>query len=123
MAYQACVALDFDATLHPYTDGWQGTIPADEPPTPGALDFAQALHARGYRIVVHTCRATSLEGRVAVADWLTRHGFGSLVDEVTHEKPQAVAYVDDRAIPFDGDWPAVLATVDGLTRPMQKVRP
>lgn len=57
------VALDFDGVLHPYTRGWTGYVPDDEPPMPGALEFVQ---------------------------------------------PKAVAYVDDRAVPFTGSWDDVL---------------
>ena len=108
------VAVDFDGVLHPYTDGWVGSTPADEPPTPGAREFLEALAANGYVVVVFSTRCDHPEGLDGTVGWLDRHGLLHFVDRVTHEKPAAVAYVDDRAVPFAGDWEAVRAGVERL---------
>jgi hypothetical protein len=95
------VAVDFDGVLHSYRRGWTGTDPED-PPVPGAEAFVRRLQDRGWVVVVHTARATNPNGVAAVHQWLQLHGFPRL--HVTAQKPTAAAYVDDRAVRFDGDW-------------------
>ena len=109
------VSLDFDATLHPYTDGWVGSHPTDEPPTPGAEEFCQRAVARGFRLVVSSCRADHEEGKRGIVIWLEKYGLLRYVSEVTHLKPVAVAYVDDRSVVFRGSWGDVLTDVESLS--------
>lgn len=94
------VAIDFDGVLHPYTDGWTGSTPADERPTPGAREFINKLRGEGYRIVVFSTRCDHAEGLAGVKSWLRRNEMDGLIDDVTCQKPAAVAYVDDRAVRF-----------------------
>jgi hypothetical protein len=109
------VAVDFDATLHPYTDGWVGSTPADEAPILGARDFLANLKiTHGYHVVVFSTRANHDEGKVGIENWLIRYGLDRYVDNVTCNKPPAFAYVDDRAVPFQGDWIATMAGVIAL---------
>jgi len=98
------VAVDFDGVLHPYTDGYTGPIPADEPPSPGAHLFLEDLTDQGYRVVVYSARAASVVGKRAIHDWLLKHGLARHVSDISSFKPVAVAYVDDRAVRFDGDF-------------------
>lgn len=108
------IAVDFDGTLHPYTVGWVASVPEPEAPIVGAYDFLVNLHALGYRIVVFSCRADHPEGKQGIEDWLHDYGLGAYVDEVTHLKPPAIAYVDDRALTFDGsNWSEI---TDGIGR-------
>lgn len=99
------VAIDFDATLHLYRNGWTGYEP-DEPPVEGALEFVRWLLANGYEPVVHTYRARTAHGKAATERWLAQHGFPVL--PVVYEKPPAVLYVDDRGFRFAGDFKPVM---------------
>lgn len=108
------VAVDFDGTLHPYTDGWTGILPADEPPNPLAVEFLKMCKTRGWDVIVFSCRASEWEGAEGIAQWIGRHGLAPFVTSITHEKPVAFAYVDDRAVPFRGDWLASFARVEQL---------
>lgn len=108
------VALDFDGTLHPYTDGWLGIVPTDEPPNPGAVEFLKMCKTRGWDVIVFSCRASELEGREGIVDWINAHGLYELITGVTHEKPVAFAYVDDRGVAFRGDWLTSFARVEQL---------
>jgi hypothetical protein len=47
---------------------------------------------------VSSCRADHPEGLAGIWNWLAKYGLRQLVDDVTHLKPPAVAYVDDRAV-------------------------
>ncbi|HYE93919.1 MAG TPA: hypothetical protein VEA38_23010 [Terriglobales bacterium] len=100
------IALDFDGVLHPYTRGWTGPVPDDEPPTYGAVAAVQRIKNEGYRVSIFTCRALTADGRAGVIAWCKRYGIEA--DEVTAIKPHAVLYVDDRAIRFEGNWSQVV---------------
>jgi len=94
------IGLDFDGTIHTY-DRWTGVEPTGEP-TPYAVEFVRALVAAGVEVVISTCRAAEPGGQQAVEVWLDKHEFPTVT--VTSEKPQAVAYIDDRAVPYRGTW-------------------
>ncbi len=49
-----------------------------------------------------------------MAHWLRKHGIE--VDEVCEHKPPAVVYVDDRAVPFRGDWDQVIVDIRNFRR-------
>ena len=110
------IAVDFDGVLHPYTDGWLGSVPADEPPIPGALRFLGDLQEQGYEVIVFSTRADHPEGLDGIYAWLAEYGLDTYVKHVTHVKPPAIAYVDDRAVPFTGSWGAVIDGIDRLSR-------
>lgn len=106
------IAIDFDGTLHPYTKHWIGSTPDDELPLPGAWDAVRDLQALGYRIVIFSVRADHPEGLAGIAAWLTKHGFTGC--EITHLKPPAIAYIEDRAVGFRGDWHAAVEEALGI---------
>lgn len=99
------IAVDFDGVIHQYSRGWQdGSI--YDPPVEGALESLERLHRR-YKVVIFTTRVNpDMPGGHAqlkrVIDWLEDNGFreGVHFDEVTHAKPPAVVYIDDRALRF-----------------------
>lgn len=107
------ICLDFDGVLHSYVSGWQGETAIPDPPIHGTDRAVERLRAR-YRVVVHSARCRTEEGREAVQRWLEHHGI--TVDEVCEHKPPATAYVDDRGVRFDGDWEAVMAALDEMRR-------
>lgn len=104
------VAIDFDATLCEYTT-WTGVQPTGQPIT-GAVAFVRWLLQQHALPVVYSCRAAAPGGKKAISDWLAHHGFPPLI--VTAEKVRAVGYVDDRAVPFAGDWDEVKSSLRKL---------
>lgn len=101
--YVPTVCVDFNGVIDTYT-GWRnGEM---YPPREGAADFLFRLMQAGYRVVI----LTTIEPQ-KVWDWLDYYEIGGMADEVTNVKPPAVAYVDDRAICFRGDFEATLAEV------------
>lgn len=98
------ISIDFDGVIMDYSAGWTGYRP-EGPPVPGAVEFVDQLVAEGYEVVVSSCRAYTDIGRRGITEWLAHHGFPRL--EVTHEKPHAVAYIDDRGHRFEGDFAAL----------------
>lgn len=69
-------------------------------PIPGAQEALSRLRDAGWVIVLHTARHFNY-WQVTV-DWLARHGF--LYDQIVFGKPPARFYIDDRAVPFRGNW-------------------
>lgn len=98
------IVLDFDGVLHSYTSGWKGAEAIPDPPTPGAQDFVRSLQDAGYTVVICSTRAESPEGADAMAAWLYANDFPDFLG-LTHGKPPALVYLDDRALRFDGEWP------------------
>lgn len=74
----------------------------------GAIDALQSLYGLGgrYRIIVHSCRCLSPGGEEDIWAWLHSWGVDHCVHAVTALKPDAVAYVDDKAVAFGGAWDA-----------------
>jgi hypothetical protein len=102
------ICLDFDGVLHSYRSGWCGAEIIPDPPIHRTREAIERLREQ-YRIVVHSSRCHTLEGRRAVEAWLQKHGI--VVDEVCEHKPPATVYVDDRAIRFRGDWDDVITEI------------
>ena len=105
------VVIDFDDTLVGYRKFPEGEW------IPGALDALRALRRRRYTIVIHSARANFEGGYEQIRDKLATAGFkesSRLKIHTNGPKPLGVAYVDDRAVAFDGDWPGALRKVRAL---------
>jgi hypothetical protein len=118
------LCLDFDGVIHSYDSGWKGADVIPDPPVPGALDFIEQalLH---FRVAIFSSRSHQPGGLDAMKKWLmghfgnhfaTRDGLPEAVRAVTMvndyiewplEKPAAMISIDDRALTFDGSWPAI----------------
>ncbi len=103
------VAVDFDGVLHSYVTPWSNEYTIPDPPVPGAIEWLQAMLAGGLDVVIFTTRGRTPAGRDAVHLWLAKHWPEAPQLQVTAEKPPALAYLDDRAIRFEGPgrWPTV----------------
>lgn len=102
-SYRKDVVIDLDGTLlenlREYKRFCFGA------PLPGAREAVDAIRAAGAKVLVHTARWP--DEHDSVAAHLAAHGIE--VDGVLCGKPPAVAYVDDKALRFSGDWAQVLA--------------
>ena len=96
------VVFDFDGVIHSYTSGWKGETNIPDPPVPGIQEALKEIHDAGYEVVVVSARCKTVLGRMAIENWLDMYGMTQEVDKVCKEKPPAIAYIDDRAICFDG---------------------
>lgn len=75
-----------------------------------------ALAAAGFRQVIYSCRADHPEGLAGIQWWLDKYDLAQYVAQVTHLKPHADAYIDDRGVEFTGaNWDGVLARIEVLT--------
>ena len=107
-AARRTICLDFDGVIHSYRSGWCGAEVIPDPPIHGTQEAIARLR-RQFRVVVHSARCGTDAGYEAVKAWLNRHRLE--VDDVCRYKPPAAIYVDDRAVPFRGDWQATIADI------------
>lgn len=96
------VVFDFDGVIHSYTSGWLGETTIPDPPVPGIREALKEIHGAGYEVVVVSTRCATAKGKGAIEAWLYNNGLREYIDKVCKEKPPAIAYIDDRAIYFDG---------------------
>lgn len=102
MTKQKTIGIDFDGTLCRKQKYGDGTI--HEVPNEKAAEVMTRLHEDGYRLVIFTTRLNpSFGGNITwksaqIAHWLLENGIP--FDEITNAKPEAMAYIDDRAIRF-----------------------
>lgn len=111
------LCLDFDGVVHSYTSGWKGARNIPDPPVEGALDFISGALHEGWDVVIHSSRARHWGGVSAMRAWLQKHagnqwdgpfqGFCEV--RFVRWKPSAVVTLDDRALTFTGQWPALAA--------------
>jgi len=119
MSHKPILCLDFDGVLHSYTSGWKGADVIPDPPVPGALAFLQRAVGH-FKVHVFSSRSNQPGGGKAMREWLGRwsvdpeYGLPHDADlsflsdiEWPIEKPAALVTIDDRALTFDGTWPAI----------------
>ena len=107
------VCVDFDGVLNTY-DGWQGEDKLFNPRL-GAREFLEALNNYPYEVVIFTTRDPE-----KVWKWLKTYGLDDLIAEVTNEKIGALAYVDDRAVRFNGDYDKTFEELHGFKAHWEK---
>lgn len=101
------VAVDFDFTL---------AVPAfindpDPEPMPGAREFLQRLQDEGFIVVIFSARSwagwPTTKYTHDMEQWLEKHRMP--YNEIAFSKPPALAYVDDKAVEFTGDFAEVIS--------------
>lgn len=98
------VCVDLDGVLAKYHT-WEGVGVIGDL-LPGAKNFLEELHRRGWEILIHTTRLSPVVNpehdpatlKRHVKDWLDIHGMPYDRLHTEAGKPIAFAYVDDRAI-------------------------
>lgn len=103
------LAVDFDGVLHAYTSPWTKPEEIHDGPVPGAVQFLCAARER-FEVVICSVRAETPQGREAMRTWLCEHIGNPEAGawfRITHEKPKAVVYLDDRAVCFTGRFPSL----------------
>jgi hypothetical protein len=92
---------------------WDGVLVDEESQEwlDGALEFLHRLKRRGFKVIVHTCRANWPEGLAAVKSKLAEAQLDLPVWDQPG-KPYCRVYVDDHAYHFSGDWSQPLKLAD-----------
>lgn len=110
---QKTVVFDFDGVIHSYTSGFTCIADNMDPPVPGIKEAIDDIRKNGYYVVVVSSRCADPLGKESIWKYLWKYNI--TVDDVRTEKPPAVAYIDDRAICFDGDPTTLLSKIQNLT--------
>lgn len=131
MSQKHTIAIDFDGVIHRYSEGWKDGEIYDTP-VPGAFEAIQALQDKGAAVFIFSTRdpyqiadwmnrfAPDIECEVLPPDFgvfwngknrTPRHDASDRVVGITQRKLAATCYIDDKAIPFTGDWDAALNMV------------
>lgn len=113
------IAFDFDGVIHRYSKGWQDGSIYDKP-VEGIGIVIDQLRMAGYKVVVYSTRCSTPFGILSVETWLEKHKIK--VDGVTDTKPIAMAYVDDRAIPFGGNCEILMREIRNFKPWTEKAR-
>ena len=85
----------------------------------GNLEFFQSIISSDkWNIIIYTAKArpdrplvNGKNGVELVWEWLEKYDVAKYIDEVTHEKPRAEYYIDDKGIKFEGNWKEILEEV------------
>ena len=114
------VCVDFDGTIAPF-----GDLFGFPPPLPGAKEFLDGLVEKGMTIVIFTSRLSTVwhahEGRdpargiMQQVEYLQEYfrRYDLPADSVTAEKVPAIAYIDDKALEYNGSWDNVSMRFNG----------
>ena len=95
MKFKRTIAVDFDGVLNNYV----GYDPHNLfTPREGCEDFLKELYVE-FDIIIFSTRESS-----HIDKWLKRYHLDKYITKVTNKKPPAVAYIDDRAVRFDGNY-------------------
>lgn len=99
MGYKPTICLDFDGVLnnyHGYDKNNLGEI------RPGAEEFLKRLSIN-YNVIIFSVRPFP-----RIVEWLKKYDLVEYVWDVTSQKQPAHAYIDDRALCFEGDYKKTL---------------
>lgn len=97
------ICIDFDGVLNTYTH-WQGEDYLFEMKD-GCDEFLKKL-SQTYNITILTTRKPHL-----VTKWLEKYNLQTYIKQVTNQKIPAIAYVDDRAIAFNGNYDKLFSDI------------
>jgi len=109
------LAIDFDGVIHNFDKGWHdGTCYGL--PIPGSLEAIKAL-SKDWNIIIYSAKVrpdrpivNGKTGYELVKEWLQKYSIDKYVSEITHEKPRAQYYIDDKAIKFE-NWAQTLEEI------------
>lgn len=110
--HESVIGLDFDGVIHNDSKGfYDGTIYGDLiDDTREALEYL----SNKYTLIIYTCKAkperplvNGKTGTELITEWLKKHDLYKYIDSITHEKPRALFYIDDKAIKFE-NWKQIM---------------
>lgn len=99
------VCVDFDGVLNEYRGYNERDLYS---PKPFVENFLEKLN-QDYEVIIYTSRVNS-----RVETWLERNNLMKYISKVTSKKVPAIAYIDDRAIQFKGNYNETLMELESF---------
>lgn len=103
------IAVDFDGTIV------ENHYPKIGPLFPGVKEALRDLRDSGFQIVLYTVRANPIwydrEKMIEVSEFIKANELAIDYIWTGQGKPMAQFYIDDRAVPFRGNWAQVIAQI------------
>lgn len=105
--YSETVIIDFDGTLCKFE------FPDVGPPEPDIKEALDKLKELGYRILIHSVRTATYwdDGKrnhhiQAIEKFMEENKlpYDEILIGENMDKPMAIAYIDDKAIRYNGNW-------------------
>lgn len=112
------LCIDFDGVLHSYSSGWAGPDIIADPPVDGAMRFLWDA-SEHFQLAIFSSRSHQPGGLGAMQAYIRAHFLEHWAADRTRAedilaeiqwptaKPAAFLSIDDRALCFEGKWPAV----------------
>ena len=102
---KSVLMVDFDNVIHNMTKHWHdGTIYGE--PIEGTEDALKSLSEK-FDLIIYTCKANperplvnNMTGIELIWEWLDKYGLKKYIKDITFDKLNAVAYIDDKAVKF-----------------------
>ena len=108
------LGLDFDGVIYKNSKGFHDGTMYDEPLDGAIKSLKYVNETLGYDLVIYTCKANPerplVNGKTGIElvwEWLEKYGVKDNIKDVTYIKPNAVAYIDDKAIKFES-WDKII---------------
>lgn len=117
MEEKKTIAFDFDGVIHRYSKGWDDGSIYDKP-VDGIKETIDQLREEGFEVVIYSTRAKSTTGIQDMKKWLKKYKIE--IDDIATDKPIALMYVDDRAVPFNGNCETLLKNIHGFKTWIEK---
>lgn len=110
------IAIDFDGVIHNFNKGWHdGTCYGK--PIKGSLEAIKKI-SKKYKIIIFSSKVRPdrplVKGKTGydlVSEWLKKNKYSNYISEITHEKPRANFYIDDKAVLFSDNWVEILRKI------------
>ena len=107
------IAIDFDGVIHNFDKGYyDGTCYGD--PIHNSLNALKLLSNK-YNVIIYSSKClpdrpliNGLNGKQLIIKWLQKYDVLKYVKEITHFKPRAKYYIDDKGITFKNNWDEIL---------------
>lgn len=104
------IGIDFDHTI----------VDIDKP-LPGAKAALQQLKDMGHKILIHSCNGTDWIRKVLTDNEIPFDGIWG-ESPADKQKPVCHAYIDDRAIAFNGNWNDALRDLQEMDGRRAKIK-